>query len=107
MSSHMLQAKSQTLWALLFGNFLIGTGVLLPSGLLNDMAKEFAISPARAGLIMFVGGLVVGIGAPLLATGTSRMDRRLLLTGSLVLYALGHLIAAIAPTFELQLFVAG
>ena len=105
MSSHMLQAKSQTLWALLFGNFLIGTGVLLPSGLLNDMAKEFAISPARAGLIMFVGGLVVGIGAPLLATGTSRMDRRLLLTGSLVLYALGHLIAAIAPTFELQLFV--
>ena len=104
----MSQAESQTrrtLWAMVFGNFLIGTGVLLPSGLLNDLAKDFAISPARAGLMMFVGGLVVGIGAPLFATWTTRIDRRLLLTGSLVLYALGHLLAAIAPTFEIQLLV--
>ncbi len=104
----MPQPESQirlTLWAMLFGNFLIGTGVLLPSGLLNDMAKDFAISPARAGLLMFVGGLVVGIGAPLFATWTTRIDRRLLLTGSLVLYALGHVLAALAPTFELQLVV--
>ena len=104
----MSQAESQTrrtLWAMVFGNFLIGTGVLLPSGLLNDLAKDFAISPARAGLMMFVGGLVVGIGAPLFASWTTRIDRRLLLTGSLVLYALGHLLAAIAPTFEIQLLV--
>ena len=94
-----------TLWTMLLGNFLIGTGVLLPSGLLNDMAKDFAISPARAGLQMFVGGIVVGIGAPLFATWTSRIDRRLLLTGSLVLYALGHMLAAVVPTFEMELVV--
>ena len=104
MSQNQNQTRS-ALWALLFGNFLIDTGVLLPSGLLNDMAKDFAISPAGAGLLMFVGGLVVGIGAPLFATWTTRVDRRLLLTGSLVLYALGHLLAAIAPTFELQLIL--
>ena len=104
----MSQTEGQTrltLWTMLLGNFLIGTGVLLPSGLLNDMAKDFAISPARAGLQMFVGGIVVGIGAPLLATWTSRIDRRLLLTGSLVLYALGHVLAAIVPTFEMELVV--
>ena len=104
----MSQTERQTrltLWAILLGNFLIGTGVLLPSGLLNDMAKDFAISPARAGLQMFVGGIVVGIGAPLLATWTSRIDRRLLLTGSLVLYALGHVLAAVVPTFEMELVV--
>ena len=104
----MPQTEGQTrltLWAILLGNFLIGTGVLLPSGLLNDMAKDFAISPARAGLQMFVGGIVVAIGAPLLATWTSRIDRRLLLTGSLVLYAIGHGLAALVPTFELELAV--
>ena len=94
-----------TLWAMMFGNFLIGTGVLLPAGLLNDMAQDFAITPARAGLLSFVGGLVVGVGAPLFATLTSRFDRRMLLTLSLLLYCAGHLASAFAPTFELQLWL--
>lgn len=93
------------LWAMLFGNFVIGTGVLLPAGLLNDMSQDFAITPARAGLLGFVGGLVVGIGAPLAATLTSRFDRRLLLTLALLLYAAGHLASALAPSFELQLWL--
>lgn len=89
---------------MLFGNFLIGTGVLLPAGLLNDMSTDFAITPAQAGLLSFVGGLVVGVGAPLFATLTSRFDRRLLLTLALLLYAIGHLASAFAPSFELQLW---
>ena len=93
------------LWAMLFGNFLIGTGVLLPAGLLNDMSADFAITPARTGLLSFVGGLVVGVGAPLFATLTSRFDRRLLLTLALLLYAGGHVAAALAPSFELQLWL--
>lgn len=93
------------LWAMLFGNFLIGTGVLLPAGLLNDMSQDFSITPARAGLLSFVGGLVVGVGAPLLASLTSRFERRLLLTLALFLYFLGHLAAALAPTFDQQLWI--
>jgi len=93
------------LWAMLFGNFLIGTGVLLPSGLLNQIALEFNIAPDVAGRLALVGGIVVAIGAPLFATWTSKMDRRLLLTGSLLLYALGHIVAAVAPSFPLQLII--
>lgn len=93
------------LWMLLFGNFLIGTGVLLPAGLLNDMAKDFDITSATAGMLSFVGGLVVGVGAPLFATLTSRIDRKLLLTLSLLLYGFGHLVAVWAPSFELQLWL--
>jgi MFS transporter, DHA1 family, inner membrane transport protein len=93
------------LWVLLLGNFVIGTGVLLPSGLLNDMARDFAVSPSDAGLLIFVGGIVVGFGAPLFATWTSAMDRRRLLTASLVLYAAGHMAAALAPSFTLQLIL--
>jgi MFS transporter, DHA1 family, inner membrane transport protein len=90
---------------LMFGNFIIGTGVLLPAGLLNDFTADFVISPARAGLLLFVGGLVVGIGAPVLAALTSRIERRHILTGALLLYAAGHAAAALAPSFELQLIL--
>jgi MFS transporter, DHA1 family, inner membrane transport protein len=87
---------------LMLGNFIIGTGVLLPAGLLNDFTSAFSISPARAGLLLFVGGLVVGIGAPIFAALTSRIERRVILTAALLLYAAGHAAAAVAPSFELQ-----
>jgi MFS transporter, DHA1 family, inner membrane transport protein len=96
---------TSALWVLLFGNLIAGTGVLLPAGLLNDFAADFAISPARAGLLLFVGGLVVGIGAPLLAWATSGIDRRVLLTLSLVLYAAGHAASAVITNYELLLAV--
>jgi MFS transporter, DHA1 family, inner membrane transport protein len=104
-ADHTTSDNSIALWAMMFGNFLIGTGVLLPAGLLNDISADFAITPARAGLLSLVGGLVVGVGAPLFATFTSRFDRRLLLTLSLLLYAAGHLASALAPSFDLQLWL--
>lgn len=93
------------LWSLLFGNFIIGTGVLLPAGLLNDLMADFSIPAAQAGLLTLAGGLVVAIGAPLSAAFTSAIDRRKLLTFSLVLYALGHLGAALVPSFGLEVLL--
>jgi predicted MFS family arabinose efflux permease len=93
------------LWALLFGNMIAGTGVLLPAGLLVQLMDGFAISPARAGLLVFVGGIVVGAGAPLLAWITSGLDRRLLLVLSLALYAACHALSAAAPGFDVLLWL--
>ena len=87
------------LWSLLFGNFVIGTGVLLPAGLLNVLGADLQVPPATAGLLLFAGGLVVGVGAPVLAGLTSRFDRRLLLAAAAALYAVGHGLAALAPEF--------
>jgi MFS transporter, DHA1 family, inner membrane transport protein len=98
-------SNTLALWVLMLGNFIIGTGVLLPAGLLNDFTAEFAISPARAGLLLFIGGLVVGIGAPVFAGLTSRIERRHILTAALLLYAVGHGAAALAPSFELQMLL--
>jgi MFS transporter, DHA1 family, inner membrane transport protein len=95
--------NSLSLWMLMLGNFIIGTGILLPAGLLNDFTADFQITASRAGLLLFVGGLVVGIGAPTLAALTSRIERRPLLVAALCLYAAGHAAAALAPSFELQL----
>jgi MFS transporter, DHA1 family, inner membrane transport protein len=93
------------LWVLLIGNFIIGTGILLPTGLLNDISADMHISSATAGYLALAGGIVVGIGAPLAAAFTSRIDRRTLLTFALVLYAAGHIAAALAPTFTQQIFI--
>src|SRR3954464_2159952 len=87
------------LWALFAGNFIIGTGILLPAGMLNDLAQGLGVSPAAIGLLMIIGGIVIGFGAPLFATLTSGIDRRALLAGSLVFYAAGHAASAIAPDF--------
>jgi MFS transporter, DHA1 family, inner membrane transport protein len=93
------------LWMLMFGNFIIGTGILLPAGLLNDVMAAFSISASQAGLLMLVGGLVVGIGAPLFAAFTSRIERRHLLTAALLLFGVGHVGSALAPQFELQVLL--
>lgn len=93
------------LWALFAGNFIIGTGVILPAGMLNDLSAGLGVSPATAGLLMIVGGLVCGFGAPLLAMFTSRIDRRVLLAGSLAFYAVGHGLSALAPDFSSLVFL--
>ena len=90
-----------SLWALLLGNFIIGTGVLLPSGLLNELAADLDVSAAQAGLLTLVGGVVVAIGAPVFAGLTSSIDRRKLLCGALLLYAIGHCVSALVPNFWL------
>ena len=92
-------AQRLALWSLLFGNFVIGTGVLLPAGLLNVLGADLQVPPTTAGLLLFAGGLVVGVGAPVLAGLTSRFDRRMLLAATAALYAVGHGLAALAPEF--------
>lgn len=85
------RTSQRALWVLLFGNLVIGTGVLLPAGILTALMTDLDVTAGRAGLMMTVGGIVVGIGAPLLAATTSAIDRRLLLVAALMLYVIGHL----------------
>src|SRR5262245_64228665 len=87
----------EALWSLFAGNFIIGTGILLPAGMLNDLSVGLGVSPATAGILMVAGGIVIGLGAPFFATLTSGLDRRLLLVGALVYYAFGHALSALAP----------
>lgn len=98
-ATHVKSNSSLALWALMLGNFVIGTGVLLPAGLLNVLAADLGVSTARAGLLSLAGGVVVAIGAPLVAGFTSAIDRRKLLTFALLLYAVGHAVSAVMPSF--------
>lgn len=84
-------------WALLFGNFVIGAGVMAAAGVLNDLADALQISVALAGQLIAIGALVMGLGAPLLAGWVAAFDRRRLLALALVWYGAGHGLSALMP----------
>ena len=87
------------LWALLFGNFVIGTGVMVVPGTLNEIAQSFQVSVATAGQLISAGAVLMCLGAPLLAAVVAGWDRRRLLALSMVWYGALHLACTAAPTF--------
>jgi len=87
------------LWFLTLGNFAIGTGVMIVPGMLNDLGAGLAVSPAAIGMLISVFAMTICIGGPFLASWTSGIDRRKLLTASLLLYAAMHLISACVPDY--------
>lgn len=88
------------LWPLMFGNVVIGMGVMVVAGLLNDIRSALDISISTAGQLISAAALLVSLGAPLLAMLVARWDRRRLLVGSLLWFALFHTLAAWAPGFD-------
>ena len=95
----MSSASAQARWALLSGNFVIGCGVMVVAGTLNDLARSLAVSVALAGQLIAIGAVVMGIGAPLLAGWVAGFDRRRLLALSLAWYAGGHALSALMPDY--------
>jgi predicted MFS family arabinose efflux permease len=87
------------MWALLFGNFVIGCGVMVVAGSLNDLTRSLQVSVAVGGQLITVAAVVMAVGAPLLAAAVSGMDRRRLLALALAWYALGHALCALMPDF--------
>ncbi|MDP9909233.1 putative MFS family arabinose efflux permease [Variovorax boronicumulans] len=87
------------LWALLAGNFVIGTGVMVVPGTLNEISASLAIKVATAGQLISAAAFVMCLGAPLLAAAVAGWDRRKLLALTLLWYAAWHVIAALVPSF--------
>ncbi|MEJ7686089.1 MAG: MFS transporter [Variovorax sp.] len=87
------------LWALLAGNFAIGTGVMVVPGTLNELSTSLQVSAATAGQLITAAALVMCLGAPLLAAVFAGWDRRLLLACTMLWYAAGHLLATAMPSF--------
>ena len=85
------------LWALMAGNFVIGTGVMVVPGTLVDISASLGISIPQAGQLITAAAIMMGVGAPLFATIVAGWDRRRLLTISLLWYALLLGLCALAP----------
>ena len=94
------QRLPAVLWPLMFGNVVIGMGVMVVAGLLNEIRSALSVSISTAGLLISASALLVSLGAPLLAMLVGRWDRRRVLVGSLLWYAVFHALAALAPGFD-------
>jgi predicted MFS family arabinose efflux permease len=92
-------ARKRVLWALLFGNFVIGTGVMLVPGSLNNISDSLNVSIANAGQLITYGAVLMCIGAPVFAAMVGGWDRRRLLAGAMLWYGLLHAACALAPDF--------
>lgn len=94
------QSMDAARWALLAGNFVIGCGVMVVGGTLNDLTRSLNITVAQGGRLIAIAAVMMGFGAPLLAAAVAHIDRRKLLTWTMLWYALGHALCALAPDYD-------
>jgi DHA1 family inner membrane transport protein len=104
MSSAPAQASSRAIFPLLaFANFAVGMGAFVVVGVLTPVATAFAISSADAGWMMTAYALVYTVASPILVALSGKVDRQRVLTAGLVLFLMGALLAALAPTYSILL----
>lgn len=98
------------LLALAIAAFGIGTTEFVMMGLLPDVASNLHVSISDAGGYISLYAIGVVVGAPLLTIAGMRARRKTMLSSMLVLFTVGNLLSALAPTHGLLLaarFVAG
>ena len=89
--------------ALAIGGFGIGLTEFVIMGLLPEVAADFGVTEAQAGWFISGYALAVVVGALGLTAATTRLPRKPVLVGLLVLFIAGNAISAIAPTYELMM----
>ena len=95
----MSATTTRALWALMVGNVVIGTGVMMVPGALNDISRSLDISIPQAGQLITAAAIMMGLGAPLFASIVAGWDRRKLLTLALIWYGVMTGISAFAPNY--------
>jgi predicted MFS family arabinose efflux permease len=98
-------ALPRVLWPLLFGNFVIGTGVMVVPGTLNDISASLGETVPVTGQLITVAAAVMCLGAPLFASVVAGWDRRRLLALCMVWYTFWLGLSALMPNFGSLLLV--
>ena len=88
------------LWALLFGNFVVGCGVNVLPSTLPEISGSLGVTVAQAGSLISASSFVVAIGAPLFAAVVAGWDRRRLLAVAVLWYGVLHLVCAAMPSLS-------
>src|SRR5262245_5603710 len=80
------------------GAFAVGTETFVIAALLPAIATDLHVSVAAAGQVVTMFALAYGVGAPVLSVLAGDVDRKWLLVGCLVAFALANLLAAAAQS---------
>ncbi|AIJ23453.1 MFS transporter [Amycolatopsis methanolica] len=87
--------------ALAIAAFGISTPEFVIMGLLPEVATDLGVSVSTAGLLISGYALGVVVGAPLLTALGSKVPRKTVLTGLMVLFIAGNVVSAIGPGYGL------
>ncbi|MFF8384097.1 MFS transporter [Streptomyces kanasensis] len=91
------------LLALAIGAFGIGTTEFVIMGLLPEVAADYGVSIPTAGFLVTGYALGVVLGAPLMTVLGTRISRKRMLMLLMVLFVVGNVLSALAPTFGAML----
>ena len=97
-------------FALAVGGFAIGTTEFATMSLLPYFARDLSISAPTAGHVISAYALGVVLGAPLIAVLAAKLERRTLLIGLMLVFALANGLTGLAPSYRAMLvlrFVSG
>lgn len=89
--------------ALAMGAFGIGLTEFVIMGLLPEVAGDFAVSEAAAGWLISGYALGVVVGALGLTAATTRLPRKPVLLGLIVLFIAGNVLTALAPDYGIAM----
>lgn len=94
-----------TLTLLMAGNIIIGAGVLAPAAMITSMSVDLSVSLTAIGALIGWGAVILCAGAPFLGYVSNPMGRRTLLSVSLLVYAVGHALSALATDYASLLII--
>jgi DHA1 family inner membrane transport protein len=83
--------------------FTLGSAELLAVGVLPLIAGDLHVSIPTAGTLVTAYALGLAIGGPILTALTIKMDRRIVIVGTLILFALGNLVLVLTTNYALFL----
>lgn len=89
--------------ALAAGGFGIGLTEFVIAGLLPEVAADFTVDESTAGWLISGYALSVAVGAILLTAAVTRLNRKRVLLGLMVLFIVGNTLSAIADTYGIML----
>ncbi|MHC4055219.1 MFS transporter [Bradyrhizobium sp. 25ACV] len=98
-TSNSMAGIKPILVCLAIGIFAIGTEGLMIAGVLPGIASELKVTEAVAGYLVTAFSLVYAIGSPVLAVALAGVRQRRLIGLAMLLFALGNVLAAVAPTY--------
>lgn len=84
---------------LTLGTFAIGTDGFVIAGILPSVAHDLHVSLVLAGLLITVFSLVYAVGSPVLAAALGHIGRRRLLLGTLAVFIIANVLAAVATDY--------
>lgn len=79
--------------------FIVGTDAFVIAGVLDEMASAANVTLPMAGQLITMFAIAYAVSSPVLASVLGNVDRKALLVGSLLVFAIGNFIVAMSSDF--------